>query len=125
MHVGALGVHALLVQRIVDAPISTYPALHVNVAVDPWTLALLKIGVFPCVGAISVAHDAVGAALGAAVGICVGAELGTAVVGAVVGTAVGAEVGAALGSSVAMTCPVKGVVGVVSLLVFAMNVTVP
>ena len=59
---------------------STYPSLHVNVAVEPCVVPLLKTGALPFTGALSDEHDAVGAALG----IEVGAELGFDV-GALVG----------------------------------------
>ena len=62
----------------------------------------------------------VGAVLGTFVGEIVGAVLGT-----FVGEIVGAVVGADDGSSVVTSCPVSCVAGVVSLLVVAVNATVP
>ena len=83
MHVGAALLHPLFAQPSDAAPMSTYPSLHVNVAVEPCVFPLLRTGALPFSGALSDEHDAVGAALGidvgAALGCAVGVEVGVAV----------------------------------------------
>ena len=105
IHVGGSYRHALLSQSSDAAPIRTYPSLHVNVATDAWKLSLLNVGAIPLIGALSAAHDAVGAAVGAAVGTLLGADVGTllgADVGKLLGAAVGEAVGSLLGADVGM-----------------------
>tara|TARA_B110000208_G_scaffold46634_1_gene61870 strand:+ start:296 stop:844 length:549 start_codon:yes stop_codon:yes gene_type:complete len=91
VHVGATPLHPLFAHPSDAAPMSTYPLLHVNVAVEPCVFPLLRTGALPFSGALSDEHDSVGAALGAELGIVVGAEDG-----AVLGIVVGAEVGASV-----------------------------
>jgi len=83
VHVGAALLHPLFAQPSNAAPMSTYPSLHVNVAVEPCVFPLLRTGALPFSGALSDEHDAVGAALGidvgAALGCAVGVEVGVAV----------------------------------------------
>ena len=83
MHVGAALLHPLFAQPSNAAPMSTYPSLHVNAAVEPCVFPLLRTGALPFSGALSDEHDAVGAALGidvgAALGCAVGVEVGVAV----------------------------------------------
>ena len=79
MHVGATPLHPLFAHPSDAAPMSTYPSLHVNVAVEPCVFPLLKTGALPFTGALSDEHDAVGAALGIEVGTDVGVAVGNAV----------------------------------------------
>ena len=75
MHVGAALLHPLFAQPSDAAPMSTYPSLHVNVAVEPCVFPLLRMGALPFSGALSDEHDAVGAALGIDVGELVGDDV--------------------------------------------------
>ena len=96
MHVGATPLHPLFAHPSDAVPMSTYPSLHVNVAVEPCVFPLVKTGVLSFTGALSDEHDAVGAALGievgAALGCAVGVEVGVAV-GSLDGDVDGATVG--------------------------------
>jgi len=113
MHVGAAPLHPLFAQPSDAAPMITYPLLHVNVAVEPCVLPLLRTGALPFSGALSDEHDAVGAALGIVVGAAVGSidgdvdgatvegpDVGEAVGKAVVGAPLGAIVGDTVGAEV-------------------------
>ena len=79
MHVGATPLQPLFAHPSDAAPMSTYPSLHVNVAVEPCVFPLLKTGALPFTGALSDEHNAVGAALGIEVGTDVGVAVGNAV----------------------------------------------
>ena len=96
MHVGAAPLHPLFAQPSDAAPMITYPLLHVNVAVEPCVLPLLRTGALPFSGAPSDEHDVVGAALGIEVGAAVGIEVGTDV-GVAVGSFDGDVDGATVG----------------------------
>ena len=96
MHVGAPLLHPLFAHPSDAAPMSTYPSLHVNVAVEPCVFPLLRTGALPFSGALSDEHNAVGAALGIALGPALGCAVGTAL-GVAVGSFDGDVDGATVG----------------------------
>ena len=100
MHVGATPLHPLVAHPSDAAPVRIYPSRQVNVAVEPCAYPLLRTGASPLRGALSAAHEAVGAALGTVDGMAVGA---VDVVGADVGEFDGKVVGAFDGDAVGTT----------------------